>query len=166
LYYVRQNLSDVRAAQALTVNAYQVAGELRKTGREVINGCDRVMTLGMAALSVAVTLAKATGVQVQTLQMLSSSKKTIEDLIGATGDALQSHVTQVTQFASDPLLGVRTIEDMFSKTLAAMQTMEEYRSTSLDVMAQNNAVLKGHIESHLARIQSEHAAALPSSLGP
>ena len=32
LYYVRQNLGDVQAAQALAINAYNVMSELRKTG--------------------------------------------------------------------------------------------------------------------------------------
>lgn len=155
LYYVRQNVGDVLATKALSINAYNVAGELRKTGREVINGCDRTATLGMAALTVAVTLARATGVQVKTMEMINSSKKSIEDLIAGTGDALISHAKSTTEFASNPILGVEALQGMFTKTFEAMDIMDNYRTQSLASMNTNNDMLRGQLKQQMSRITSE-----------
>ena len=159
LYYVRQNIGDVQAAQALTINAYNVAGELRKCGREVMNGCDRVATLGMAALSVAVTMARAAGVQMKTMEMLVGSKKSIEDLILATGSALQSHVQSTTKFASDPMLGVQTLQQMFDSTFAAMDTMDNFRAQALASMKSNNDMLRTQLTAQMQRISNDRKAA-------
>lgn len=158
LYYVRQNLGDVQAAQALAINAYNVLGELRKTGRETMNGCDRIMTLGMAALSVAVTLARATGNQIATQKMLSGSKQEIENLIASTGEALNTHVELTTQFSSDPILGVQTLQNMFNKTYEAMDKMEKYRSEALGTMQQNNQMLRDELTKAQTRINNERQA--------
>lgn len=159
LYYVRQNVGDVQAAQALTINAYNVAGELRKTGREVMNGCDRVSTLGMAALSIAVTLARATGVQLKTMEMLVGAKKSIEDLIGATGQALNTHVAETAKFASEPLLGVQTLQQMFDATFNAMDTMDNFRGQALNNMKANNDMLRTQITAQMQRITNDRQAA-------
>lgn len=159
LYYVRQNVGDVQAAQALTINAYNVFGELRKTGRETINGCDRVATLGLAALSVAVTMAKATGVQIRTQAMLSQSKKSVEDLILATGKALQDHTKATIEFSSNPILGLQTLQTMFDQTTEAMNAMEAFRSNALEVQKSNNELLGGLITEQMARIGNDRKAA-------
>jgi uncharacterized protein YaaN involved in tellurite resistance len=158
LYYLRQNVGDVQAAQALTINAFNVAGELRKAGREVINGCDRVATLGMAALSVAVTLARATGVQLKTMEMLTGSKKSIEDMILASGEGLQNHVKATTEFASNPLFGVQTLQQMFTMTDSAMEMMANFRTTSLVTMKSNNDLVQGMVTSQMLRINNERQA--------
>lgn len=159
LYYVRQNVGDVQGAQALTINAYNVAGELRKTGREVMNGCDRVSTLGMAALSVAVTLARATGVQIKTMEMLTGAKKTVEDLILSTGTALQQHVQATVQFSSNPLLGVQTLQQMFDQTFQAMDTMESFRAQALVSSKSNNDMLRGQLEKQMQRLTNDRQVA-------
>ena len=159
LYYVRQNLGDLLAAQALAINAYNVMGELRKTGRETINGCDRIMTLGMAALSVAVTLARATGNQIATQKMLEGSKQEIENLIASTGQALNTHVEMTTKFSSNPMLGVQTLQSMFNKTFEAMDKMEKYRTEALGTMQQNNQMLRDEITKAQDRINRERGAA-------
>ncbi|MES2934144.1 MAG: toxic anion resistance protein [Pseudomonadota bacterium] len=159
LYYVRQNLGDIQAAQALTINAYNVLGELRKTGRETMNGCDRVSTLGMAALSVAVTLARATGNQIATQQMLSGSKAEIENLIASTGEALNTHVELTTKFASEPIVGVQTLQTMFDKTFEAMDKMERYRSEALVTMQQNNQMIQAQLTTAKTRITNDRTAA-------
>jgi uncharacterized protein YaaN involved in tellurite resistance len=141
LYYVRQNLGDIQATQALTINAYHVLGELRKTGRETMNGCDRVATLGMAALSVAVTLARATGNQVATMQMVSGAKQSIEALISQTSQALGQHVDMTTQFANEPIVGVKTLQQMFDQTFLAMDKLDQFRSDALQTMKTNQAML-------------------------
>lgn len=159
LYYVRQNAADVLAMQAVTINAYQVAGSLRKTGREVMNGCDRVATLGMAALSVAVTLARATGVQIKTMALLDGSKKSIEGLIVATGDAFNEHIKATTNFASNPFLGVQTLQQMFDSTFAGMDTLEKFRVESLNVMQSNNTMLRGTLDTAMTRVKNDRSAA-------
>lgn len=159
LYYVRQNLGDLLAAQALAINAYNVMGELRKTGRETINGCDRIMTLGMAALSVAVTLARATGNQIATQKMLEGSKQEIENLIASTGQALNTHVEMTTKFSSNPMLGVQTLQSMFNKTFEAMDKMEKYRTEALGTMQHNNQMLRDEITKAQDRINRERGAA-------
>ncbi len=158
LYYVRQNLGDIQAAQALAINAYNVLGELRKTGRETMIGCDRILTLGMAALSVAVTLARATGNQISTQKMLSGSQKEIENLIASTGQALNTHVEMTTQFSSNPILGVQTLQNMFNKTYEAMDKMEKYRSDALGTMQRNNQMLQEELGKAQARMNHDKQA--------
>lgn len=159
LFYVRQNLGDVLAAKALTINAYNVCGELRKTGRETMNGCDRTATLGMAALTIAVTLARATGVQMKTMEMLVGSKKSIEDLINWTGTALNEHVQKTVEFSSNPLMGVQTLQNMFDQTFAAMDTMDNFRSQALVSMKSNNDMLRSQLAEHMKRIGNERQVA-------
>jgi uncharacterized protein YaaN involved in tellurite resistance len=159
LYYARQNLGDVQAAQALTINAYNVAEQLRRTGREVIIGCDRLATLGMSALEVAVMLAKATGVQIKTMEMLVGAKKTVEDLITASGDALNRHVQATVEFGSNPIFGVQKLQEMFSQTDAAIDMMANYRSTALNTMKSNNQMVQNMLNSQNLRINNERAAA-------
>lgn len=164
LYYVRQNLGDVQAAQALSINAYNVMGELRKTGRETMNGCDRVATLGTAALSLAVTLARATGNQIATQAMISGSKQHVESLIAQTGDALNTHVDLTTKFASEPILGVQTLQNMFNKTFEAMDKLEKFRSDSLNTMQQNNEMIAAELTKAKERITNDQKAS--TAVGP
>lgn len=159
LYYVRQNVGDVQVAQALVINAYNVAGELRKAGREVITGCDRVATLGIAALSVAVTLAKATGMQIKAMEVVSGAKQSIEGLIVSTGEALNSHVQATTQFASDPILGVQSLQKMFDATFQAMDTMDNFREQALGSMKANNDMLRTQLTTQMQRINNDRQAA-------
>lgn len=159
LYYFRQNLGDVQACMALTINAYNVAGELKKTGRETINGCNRMNTLGRAALSVAVTMARATGIQVQTMKMLTESKKTVEDLILATSDQLVDHTKAVAEFSSNPVAGVQTLTAMFDKTFEAMDTYDKFRTNALTVMKTNYEMLAPRIANELERISANKKAA-------
>lgn len=167
LYYVRVNAGDIKSTQALTINAYNIGGEIRKAGRELIIGCDRTMTLGMSALAVAVLMARATGVQVKVMQMLSQSKTSIEGLIVATGEGLKTHVTEVTKFSSDPLLGIEAMQQAFNLTQDAMNTMDTFRSTALEVQAANNRTLTTLVAEHTVRITNERkAAGLANSLIP
>lgn len=120
-----------------------------------MNGCDRTATLGMAALSVAVTLARATGVQMKTMEMLIGSKKSIEDLISWTGSALNEHVQKTVEFSSNPLLGVETLNNMFQQTFAAMDTMDKFRSQAVVSMKANNDMLRAQLTEQMKRIGAE-----------
>lgn len=165
LYYVSQNHGDILAAQALSINAYNVMEALQKTGRETIIGIDRSMTLGRAALSIAVTLAQATGNQIRAQKAINESKATIENLIASTSTALGSHVEMTTKFAADPVVGVKTLTDMFENTFKALDALDTYRSNALATMSANNQMLReqskkamDRIESRQGKVESKDAA--------
>lgn len=155
LYYVRQNLGDVQATQALTINAYNIFGELRKTGRETMNGCDRVATLGLAALSTAVRMARSTGLQIKVMAMLDGSKKSVEDMIVATGKAMNDHATATADFASNPIIGVQVLQQMFDQTGSAMAIMDNFRTTALTNMQANNQMLQTQLAQQMKRITND-----------
>lgn len=46
LFYTRQNLQDMLTQQAVCTNGYLALDVLKKTGREMMNGCSRVATTG------------------------------------------------------------------------------------------------------------------------
>lgn len=159
LYYVRQNLEDVLTTQALTINAYNVAGGLRKTGREVMNGCDRLATLGVAALSLGVKMARESGLQIETMKLLVGSKQSIESLIMATGEAFKAHVAETTKFASDALMGMDSLQKMFDATYSGMEILEQYRTGSLAAMSENNKMMRAQMEGYMGRLRNDRAAA-------
>lgn len=142
LFYTRQNLQDILTQQAVCTNGYLALDVLKKTGREMMNGCSRVATTGMSALAVAQTVARATGNQIKVMQMLSGVNSTIENLIAETGRQLNTHVEKTTQFASSPLLGIEKMKEMFDQTFKAMDAMDSFRSKMIDVMGQNNTILQ------------------------
>ena len=142
LFYARQNLQDIQTQQAVCVNGYLALDVLKKTGREMINGCTRVATTGMSALAVAQTVARATGNQIKVREMLSGVNATIGNLISETGRALNQHVEQTTQFAQNPMLGIDKIKEMFDQTFKAMDAMDTFRAKAIDVMGQNNAIIR------------------------
>ncbi|WP_162577714.1 toxic anion resistance protein [Variovorax sp. PBL-H6] len=158
LYYIRQNQGDLLATQALTVNAHHALGQIRRTGREAMNGCDRVSTLGMAAMSLGVTMARSLGVQMKTMAMLKGANASVEGLVEATGTALSDHAKATTEFASDPLFAVQKLQAMFDKTYEAMEIMDNFRSQSLLTMESNNAVVRGMLDEHMQRIRNDQSA--------
>ncbi len=145
LFYARQNLADIQTQQAVCINGYLALDVLKKTGREMINGCTRVATTGMSALAVAQTVARATGNQIRVMEMLQGVNATIGDLISQTGRALNQHVDATTQFSSNPMLGIEKIKDMFDQTFQAMDAMDNFRSKAIDVMGQNNALIRDQL---------------------
>jgi len=145
LFYARQNLQDMLTQQAVCTNGYLALDVLKKTGRELMNGCSRVATTGMSALAVAQTVARATGNQIATMDMLQGVNATIEGLIAETGRALNAHVDQTTRFAQNPMIGIDKLKEMFDQTFKAMDAMDSFRSKAIDVMGQNNAMLREQI---------------------
>lgn len=142
LFYARQNLQDIQTQQAVCVNGYLALDVLKKTGREMMNGCTRVATTGMSALAVAQTVARATGNQIRVMEMLQGVNATIGNLISETGRALNQHVDQTTQFAQNPMLGIEKMKEMFDQTFQAMDAMDNFRAKAIDVMGQNNAMIR------------------------
>jgi uncharacterized protein YaaN involved in tellurite resistance len=160
LFYARQNLTDIQTQQAVCVNGYLALDVLKKTGREMINGCTRVATTGMSALAVAQTVARATGNQIRVMEMLQGVNATIGNLISETGRALNQHVDQTTQFASNPMLGIEKIKEMFDQTFQAMDAMDTFRAKAIDVMGQNNALMRDQLaraDNYIDRTRQQQA---------
>ncbi|MEP7303494.1 MAG: toxic anion resistance protein, partial [Caldimonas sp.] len=132
LFYARQNLQDILTQQAVCVNGYLALDVLKKTGREMMNGCNRVATTGMSALAVAQTVARATGNQIQVMDMLKGVNATIGALITETGKQLNSHVEQTAEFATNPMIAIETMQGMFDQTFKAMDAMDTFRSKAID----------------------------------
>lgn len=142
LFYARQNLQDMLTQQAVCTNGYLALDVLKKTGREMANGCNRVATTGMSALAVAQTVARATGNQIKVMDMLTGVNSTIEGLIAESGRQLNTHVDKTAQFAQNPMIGIDKLKEMFDQTFKAMDAMDSFRSKAIDVMGQNNAMIK------------------------
>lgn len=141
LFYARQNLSDMLTQQAVCVNGYLALDVLKRTAREMQNGCTRVATTGMSALAVAQTVARATGNQIQVMDMLKGVSGTIENLIAESGKALNTHVERTAEFSSNPLLGIEKVKEMFDQTFRAMDAMDNFRSKAIETMGKNNKLM-------------------------
>ncbi|HET7792337.1 MAG TPA: toxic anion resistance protein [Rhizobacter sp.] len=160
LFYARQNLSDILTQQAVCVNGYLALDVLKKTGREMMNGCSRVATTGMSALAVAQTVARATGNQVQVMEMLQGVNSTIGNLISETGRALNTHVDKTAEFASNPLVGIEKIKEMFDQTYKAMDAMDSFRAKAITVMGQNNTIMAEQLtksQQYIDRVRQQQA---------
>jgi uncharacterized protein YaaN involved in tellurite resistance len=160
LFYARQNLADIQTQQAVCVNGYLALDVLKKTGREMMIGCDRVATTGMSALAVAQTVARATGNQIEVMKMLQGVNKTIGDLIHQTGTALNQHVDQTAEFAANPMLGIQQIQSMFDQTFQAMDAMDSFRSKAIETMGTNNKLIQEQLarsETYIDRVRQQQA---------
>ena len=169
LFYARQNLQDIQTQQAVCVNGYLALDVLKKTGREMINGCNRVATTGMSALAVAQTVARATGNQIAVMEMLSGVNATIGNLISETGRALNQHVDATTQFAQNPMLGIDKIKEMFDQTFKAMDAMDTFRAKAIDVMGQNNTIIREQLaraDNYVDRTRQQQAREASAIAGP
>jgi uncharacterized protein YaaN involved in tellurite resistance len=159
-FYARQNLTDMLTQQAVCTNGYLALDVLKKTGREMMNGCTRVATTGMSALTVAQTVARATGNQIAVMDMLTGVNTSIENLIAETGRQLNTHVERTAQFASNPMLGIDKIKEMFDQTFKAMDAMDSFRAKAIEVMGQNNATMQQQLalaEPYLDRVRQQKA---------
>ncbi|WP_374661704.1 toxic anion resistance protein [Inhella sp.] len=160
LFYARQNLADIQTQQAVCVNGYLALDVLKKTGREMMIGCDRVATTGMSALAVAQTVARATGNQIEVMHMLQGVNQTIGNLIQQTGTALNQHVEKTAEFAANPMLGIEQIQSMFDQTFQAMDAMDSFRSKAIETMGKNNALIEAQLqrsETYLDRVRQQQA---------
>jgi uncharacterized protein YaaN involved in tellurite resistance len=169
LFYARQNLTDMLTQQAVCTNGYLALDVLKKTGREMMNGCSRVATTGMSALAVAQTVARATGNQIQVMEMLGGVNASIENLITETGRQLNNHVDKTAQFASNPMIGIDKIKEMFDQTYKAMDTMDSFRVKAIDVMGQNHTIMREQLaltnqyidRVRLEKVRETASAAIP-----
>ncbi len=167
LFYARQNLTDMLTQQAVCTNGYLALDVLKKTGREMMNGCTRVATTGMSALAVAQTVARATGNQIAVMDMLTGVNSSIENLISETGRALNQHVDRTAQFAQNPMIGIDKIREMFDQTFKAMDSMDQFRAKAIDVMGQNNRIMGDQLklaDQYLDRVRQNKAREATQSL--
>jgi uncharacterized protein YaaN involved in tellurite resistance len=169
LFYARQNLTDMQTQMAVTVNGYLAMEVLKKTAREMANGCSRVATTGMSALAVAQTVARATGNQVEVMNMLKGVSDTLGNLIEQSGKQLGEHVQRTGDFASNPLIGIERMQAMFDQTFAAMDAMDNFRSQAITVMGKNNELLQTQIDrakQYIDRASGRATGANTSISGP
>ena len=158
LFYARQASIDVKTQMLVCINGYKMLEGLRKTGRELHNGCDRMATIGMSSLSIAVTLARAQGYQMKVMDALKQGSAAIDGLIASTTRMFGEHVDRVIEFQSNPLIGVQTLKQSFDTVFASLDKMDQFRSKSIEAMGANVAVLKGVLAEGEARMNREQTA--------
>jgi uncharacterized protein YaaN involved in tellurite resistance len=158
LFYARQASLDVKTQMLVCINGYKMLEGLRKTGRELQNGCDRMATIGMSSLSIAVTLARAQGYQMKVMEALKQGSAAIEGLIASTSKMFGDHVDRVVEFQSNPLIGVQTLKASFDTVFAGLDKMDEFRSKSIESMGANITVLKGILAEGESRMKREQTA--------
>jgi uncharacterized protein YaaN involved in tellurite resistance len=158
LFYARQASMDVKTQILVCINGYKMLEGLRKTGRELHNGCDRMATIGMSSLSIAVTLARAQGYQMKVMEALKQGSAAIEGLLASTAKMFGEHVDRVIEFQTNPLIGVQTLKASFDTVFAALDKMDEFRSKAIDTMGANITMLKGLQAEGEKRMEREHTA--------
>lgn len=158
LFYARQASVDVKTQMLVCINGYKMLEGLRKTGRELQNGCDRMATIGMSSLSIAVTLARAQGYQMKVMEALKQGSSAIEGLIASTSKMFGDHVDHLVEFQSNPLIGVQTLKASFDTVFASLDKMDEFRSKSIESMGANITLLKGILAEGETRMKREETA--------
>jgi len=158
LFYARQASVDVKTQLLVCINGYKMLEGLRKTGRELHNGCDRMATIGMSSLAIAVTLARAQGYQMKVMEALKQSSASIEGLLASTSKMFGDHVDKVVEYQGNPLIGVQTLKSSFDTVLAGLDKMDEFRSKSIETMGANITLLKGILAEGEARMKREQTA--------
>ena len=154
--------------QAVNVNGYLSLDVLKKTAREMINGCNRVATTGMSALATAQTVARATGNQIEVMQMLQGLSGTIGDLVSETSRQLGQHVEKTGEFASNPLFGIEKLKESFDNTFRAMDAMDNFRSKAIEVMGRNNELMRDQLkrsEDYLDKVRGRQAREAAQGIG-
>ena len=158
LFYARQASMDVKTQMLVCINGYKMLEGLRKTGRELRNGCDRMATIGMSSLSIAVTLARAQGYQMKVMDALKQGSAAIEGLMASTAKMFGDHVDRLVEFQSNPLIGVQTLKTSFDTVFAGLDKLDEFRSKSIESMGANITLLKGLLAEGESRIERERTA--------
>ena len=158
LFYARQASLDVKTQMLVCINGYKMLEGLRKTGRELQNGCDRMATIGMSSLSIAVTLARAQGYQMKVMDALKQGSAAIEGLMASTAKMFGDHVDRVVEFQTNPLIGVQTLKASFDAVFKGLDKMDEFRSKSIESMGTNITLLKGILAEGDSRMKREQTA--------
>ncbi|NQE48218.1 hypothetical protein RC52_06510 [Herbaspirillum rubrisubalbicans] len=160
LFYTRQSLQDMQTQMAVNVFGYLSTDILLKNARQMINGCDRVATTGMSALATAQTVARATGNQIEVMNMLTGVSQSIGNLVSDTAKQLDQHVQKTGEFAANPLIGIQVLQQSLDTTYKAMDAMDNFRSAAIENMGKNNLVLKNLLtksEQYIERSRAQQA---------
>jgi hypothetical protein len=116
-------------------------------------------------------VARATGNQIKVMEMLTGVNSSIENLLAESGRQLNNHVDKTTQFAQNPMLGLEKLKEMFDQTFKAMDAMDNFRTKSIEVMGQNNLIMKEQLaraDQYLDRTRQQQAreASQAATRGP
>lgn len=155
LYYARRNLEGIASLKAVTIVNYLQCRELQKTAREVIRGCDEMNTIGRAALSQAVMLARATGNQIAVQKMVEQGRQTVRGLLEHNARAFGDHARAVAQSAAEPVVQAQQLQKLFDDTFAAIDVLEKFRSEALAVMEKNLQTVGEANRRAMQRIENE-----------
>ncbi len=158
LYYVRQNVQDMLTQQVVSLQGIAALDVLKKTAREVQNGCTRVATTGMSALAVAQVVARATGNQIKVMDMLQGTSASVENLMTQSSKQLADHAKNTAKMSSGTIIGLEKMQQAFNDTFKAMDAMTTARSTSLEQMQASNAALREQLERAEAYVRDAKAA--------
>jgi len=94
------------------------------------------------------------------MDMLKGVNASIGALIAETGKQLNIHVDQTAQFATNPMIGIETMQNMFDQTFRAMDAMDAFRSKAIDVMGKNNEIIRTQLtksEGFVDRVRQQRA---------
>ena len=94
------------------------------------------------------------------MEILQGVNATIGNLITETGKQLNNHVDATAQFASNPMIGIDKIKEMFDQTFKAMDAMDSFRSKAIDVMGKNNDIIRTQLaksEGFVDRVRQQRA---------
>jgi uncharacterized protein YaaN involved in tellurite resistance len=131
LFPVRQRYQDLLTAKMVYQQAWVTSEFVIKTNNELIRGVNRARQNTLVALGVAASLAIALARQKKVLLALESTKKVTEEMISSIADQLFEQGTAVMDQASEPFLQVEVMKAAFTKTLAAMQHVSDYRAKAV-----------------------------------
>lgn len=169
LFYVRQNRQDLLTQRAVAAQARLALEALRRTGRELVNGCTRVATTGISALAAAQAVAVATAGQARVADMLEGVGGVLDQLIADTGRELETHVARTTQYAGKPLVAIERLAAAFEQSFKAIAALDQFRSQALATLADNNAALAAQVARSEALLERERRgleAAASRTAGP
>lgn len=145
LPHARRNLADVLAHLAVCVNAYRVLDMKKKCGRAVMNGCNRVASTSVSALSVSQTVARATGNPIRVMNMLEGTNTAFAHFVSEMARQLESDSQAAVRFGREPQAGVDKVKDSFDQAIKAMDAMGSFRIKAADVMAKNHEIVKKQV---------------------
>ena len=105
----------------------------------------RVATTGMSALAVAQTVARATGNQIRVMEMLQGRQRHHRQPDQRDRQRAEPARGRDHAVRQQPMLGIEKIKEMFDQTFQAMDAMDNFRSKAIDVMGQNNALIRDQL---------------------
>lgn len=154
LYYVRQNLQDMLTQQLVSLQGIAALEVLKKTARELQNGCTRVATTGMSALAVAQVVARATGNQIKVMNLLQETSASVENLMQSTSQQVGEHAQRNSAISNNTVEGLKKMQHAFSDAFTAIDSLTSTRNEALREMENTNLALRQQLEQAERYIQN------------